>query len=52
MDGQYKLEDFGEVVAWNKDGTPFIAYRDNKKKDTQQEQSFEDNDNNIDMIGL
>ena len=51
-DKQYKLEDFGEVVAWNKDGTPFIAYRDNKKKDTQQEQSFEDNDNNIDMIGL
>ena len=67
-DKQYKLEDFGEVVAWNKDGTPFMAYRDNKKKDIPQgsdyhgngqhysskkkEQSFEDNDNSIDMIGL
>jgi hypothetical protein len=41
--GQYKLEDFGEVVAWNKDGTPFMVYRDNKKKDIEQEQlSFED----------
>ena len=43
MDGQYKLEDFGEVVGWTKDGTPFMAYRDNKNTDTPQEQlSFED----------
>ena len=43
MDGQYKLEDFGKIVGWNKDGTPFMAYRDNKKTDTPQEQqSFED----------
>ena len=43
MDGQYKLEDFGEIVGWNKDGTPFMAYRDIRNKDTQQEQlSFED----------
>ena len=42
-DKQYKLEDFGEVVAWNKDGKPFMVYRDNKKTDTPQEQlSFED----------
>jgi hypothetical protein len=43
MDGQYKLEDFGEVVVRNDDGTPFMVYRDNKKTDTPQEQlSFED----------
>ena len=43
MDGQYKLEDFGEVVGRNDDGTPFMVYRDNKKTDTPQEQqSFED----------
>ena len=43
MDGQYKLEDFGEIVGWTKDGTPFMAYRDNKNTDTPQEQlSFED----------
>ena len=40
---QYKLEDFGEIVGWTKDGKPFMAYRDNKKTDTLQEQlSFED----------
>ena len=43
MDGQYKLEDFGEVVVRNDDGTPLMVYRDNKKTDTPQEQlSFED----------
>ena len=43
MDGQYKLEDFGEVILRNDDGTPLMAYRDNKKTDTLQEQlSFED----------
>ena len=43
MDGQYKLEDFGEVVVRNDDGTPLMAYSDNKKTDTSQEQlSFED----------
>tara|TARA_R110002110_G_scaffold216229_1_gene430205 strand:- start:503 stop:757 length:255 start_codon:yes stop_codon:yes gene_type:complete len=58
MDGQYKLEDFGKIVGWNKDGTPFMAYRDNKKTDIprgsdyhgngqhysskKKEQSFED----------
>jgi len=43
MDGQYKLEDFGEVVVRNDDGTPLMAYRDNKKTDIPQEQlSFED----------
>ena len=42
-DKQYKLEDFGEIVGWTKDGTPFMAYRDNKKTDTPQEQlSFKD----------
>ena len=41
MDGQYKLEDFGKIVGWNKDGTPFMAYRDNKKTDTQQEQTID-----------
>ena len=42
-DKQYKLEDFGEIVAWTKEGKPFIAYRDNKNTDTPQEQlSFED----------
>ena len=39
---QHKLEDFGEIVGWTKDGTPFMAYRDVKKTDTPQEQSFED----------
>ena len=42
MDGQYKLEDFGEVVVRNDDGTPFMVYRDNKKTDTSQQLSFED----------
>ena len=42
MDGQYKLEDFGEIILRNDDGTPLMAYRD-KKTDTPQEQlSFED----------
>ena len=42
MDGQYKLEDFGEVILRNDDGTPLMAYRD-KNTDTPQEQlSFED----------
>ena len=38
MDGQYKLEDFGEVILRNDDGTPLMAYRDIRNKDTQQEQ--------------
>jgi len=44
MDGQYKLEDFGEVVVRNDDGTPLMAYRDNvsSKTDTIEELSFED----------
>jgi len=44
-DKQYKLEDFGEVVAWNKDGKPFMVYRDNKKTDIEpieEQQNFED----------
>ena len=42
MDGQYKLEDFGEIILRNDDGTPLMAYRD-KNTDTPQEQlSFED----------
>jgi len=35
-DKQYKLEDFGEIVAWTKEGKPFIAYRDNKKVDVYE----------------
>ena len=41
-DKQHKLEDFGEIVGWTKDGTPFMAYRDNKKTDTTPELNFED----------
>ena len=41
-DKQHKLEDFGEIVGWTDDGKPFMAYRDVKKTDTPQEQSFED----------
>ena len=37
MDGQYKLEDFGEIILRNDDGTPLMAYRD-KNTDTPQEQ--------------
>jgi|2_EtaG_2_1085320.scaffolds.fasta_scaffold22150_2 hypothetical protein len=42
---EYTLEDFGEVIAWDDEGRPFIAYRDNKKQQQEQqpqEQSFED----------
>ena len=49
-DNQYKLEDFGEIVGWNKDGKPLMAYRDIRKKDIltdnlepiQEQLSFED----------
>ena len=42
-DNQYKLEDFGEVVVRNDDGTPLMAYRDSvKKEDNIEHQSFED----------
>ena len=39
-DKQYKLEDFGEVVVRNDDGTPFMVYRDNEK--APQQLSFEE----------
>ena len=42
MDGQYKLEDFGEVILRNDDGTPLMAYRDKKTDTPQEQQSFED----------
>ena len=43
MDGQYKLEEFGEIVAWTDDGKPFMAYRGNKNLiDTPHKESFED----------
>jgi len=39
---QYKLEDFGEIIARHDDGTPFIAYRDATTKGKLKEQNFED----------
>ena len=43
MDGQYKLEDFGEVILRNDDGTPLMAYRDNKKIDIPQGSDYHGN---------
>ena len=41
-DNQYKLEDFGEVVVRNDDGTPLMAYRD-KKTDIPQGSDYHGN---------
>jgi hypothetical protein len=44
MDGQYKLEDFGEVILRNDDGTPLMAYRDKNTdiEPIEEQLSFED----------
>jgi hypothetical protein len=31
---EYKLEDFGEIIARHDDGTPFMAFKDNKNHQT------------------
>ncbi len=32
MQKEYTLEDFGEIVVRLDDGTPFIAFKNNKRK--------------------